>query len=67
MSLDKSKSVVMKKIENYDGPRDENGIVDYVLKKYESYLYVKEPPQIVNQNVLNDECIYRKREPAFFH
>ena len=49
----------MKKIENYDGPRDENGIVDYVLKKYESYLYVKEPPQIVNQNVLNDECIYR--------
>ena len=47
----------MKKIEDYDGPREENGIVEYVLEKHESYMYVKEPPQIINQDVIKNECI----------
>ena len=47
----------MKKIEPYDGPRDEEGIIEYVIQKYDAYMYVKEPPQIINQNVLNNECV----------
>lgn len=50
----------MKKIENYDGPRDADGIVQYVMTKLDAYMYVKEPPQITNQNVLNDECAYKE-------
>ena len=49
----------MKKIESYDGPRDADGIVQYILHKLETYMYVKEPPQITNQNVLNDECVLK--------
>ena len=50
----------MKKIEDYDGPRDENGIVEYVLKKYEAYMYINEPPQITSQDILNNECINKE-------
>jgi hypothetical protein len=50
----------MKKIESYDGPRDADGIVQHVLHKLEVYMYVKEPPQITNQNVLNDECAFKE-------
>ena len=47
----------LKKLEEYNGPRDEDGIVNYILKKNELYDYVKEPPQITNQDVLKLECI----------
>ena len=50
----------MKKIENYDGPRDADGIVQHALHKLEVYMYVREPPQITNQNVLNDECVFKE-------
>lgn len=49
----------MKKIDSYDGPRDADGIVQYILRKLEVYMYVKEPPQITNQNILNDECAFK--------
>jgi protein disulfide-isomerase A6 len=47
----------MKKFEDYNGPKNEEGLVEYTLKKYEAYGYVREPPQITNQDVLNNECI----------
>ena len=50
----------MKKVEDYDGPREENGIVEYVLQKLEKYMYVKEPPQILNQDILKQECINKE-------
>ena len=50
----------LKKVEEYNGPRDEDGIVNYILKKSESYDYVKEPPQITNQDILKQECIDRE-------
>lgn len=46
----------MKKLEDYLGPRDEDGIVEYVLKKSESYMYISEPPQITNQDIIENEC-----------
>ena len=46
-----------KKLEEYNGPRDEDGIVNYILKKNELYDYMKEPPQITSQDVLKQECI----------
>lgn len=49
-----------KKYEEYNGPRDEKGIVDYILKKYEIYNYVREPPQITNQDILKEECINKE-------
>ena len=49
-----------KKIEDYNGPRDENGIVEYVLKKYDSYMYIKEPPQITSTDILKNECISKE-------
>ena len=49
-----------KKVEEYNGPRDENGIVDYILKKNELYGYVREPPQITNQDMLKQECINKE-------
>ena len=49
-----------KKVEEYNGPRDEDGIVNYIIKKNELYDYVKEPPQITNQEILKQECIDRE-------
>ena len=49
-----------KKVEEYEGPKDENGIVDYILKKNELYRYVREPPQITNQDILKQECINKE-------
>ena len=49
-----------KKVEEYEGPRNENGIVDYILKKNELYRYVREPPQITNQDFLKQECINKE-------
>ena len=50
----------LKKVEEYNGPRDEDGLVDYIIKKNERYDYVKEPPQIISQDVLNRECLNKE-------
>ena len=49
-----------KKIEDYKGPRDEEGIIEYALKKIDLYQYVREPPQIVNQQIIKEECINKE-------
>ena len=49
-----------KKFEDYDGPREEKGIIEYALKKLKLYNYVREPPQIINQQIIKDECINKK-------
>jgi protein disulfide-isomerase A6 len=47
----------MKKFEDYNGPKNEEGLVEYTLTKYKAYGYVKDPPQIINQDILNNECV----------
>ena len=39
--------------EDYNGPRDANGIVNYALSKLGSYGYV---PQLVNNNIFKETC-----------
>ena len=43
-------------IEDYTGPRDSNGIVQFALIKLETYNYVPDIPQLVNNDILKDTC-----------
>ena len=48
-------------IEEYNGPRDEDGIVQYALSKLNSYGYVPDIPQIVNNDILKETCEEKSR------
>ena len=45
-----------KKVEEYEGPRDTSGIVQYALNKLEQFGYVPETKQLINSEILKDEC-----------
>lgn len=45
--------------EEYQGPRETAGIVQYALDKLEKYGYVPDTPQLINQDMLKDTCIDR--------
>ena len=45
-----------KKVEEYGGPRDSEGIVKYALDKLEKYGYIPETKQLINSNILKEEC-----------
>ena len=45
-----------KKVEEYQGPRDTSGIVQYALNKLEQFGYVPETKQLINSEILKDEC-----------
>ena len=45
-----------KKVEEYQGPRDTSGIVQYALDKLEKYGYVPETKQLINSEILKEEC-----------
>ena len=45
-----------KKVEDYQGPRDTSGIVQYALDKLEKYGYVPETKQLINSEILKEEC-----------
>ena len=48
-------------IEEYNGPRDEDGIVQYALSKLNSYGYVPDIPQLVNNDILKETCEEKTR------
>ena len=48
-------------IEEYNGPRDEDGIVQYALSKLNSYGYVPDIPQLVNNDILKETCEEKSR------
>ena len=43
-------------IEEYNGPRDESGIVQYALSKLESYGVEQDITQLVNNDILKETC-----------
>ena len=45
-----------KKMEEYEGPRDAPGIVQYALDKLDRYGYVPETKQLINSEILKEEC-----------
>ena len=45
-----------KKTEEYQGPRDTAGIVQYALDKLEQFGYVPETKQLINSEILKEEC-----------
>ena len=45
-----------KKTEEYQGPRDTSGIVQYALDKLEQFGYVPETKQLINPEILKEEC-----------
>ena len=45
-----------KAIEEYQGPRDTAGIVQYALDKLEKFGYVPETKQLINSEILKEEC-----------
>ena len=47
------------KAEEYQGPREAAGIVQFALDKLEKYGYVPDTPQLVNQSILKETCIDR--------
>ena len=45
-----------KKVEEYQGPRDTSGIVQYALNALDKYGYVPETKQLINSEILKEEC-----------
>ena len=45
-----------KKVEDYQGPRETAGIVQYALERLERYGYVPETKQLINSEILKEEC-----------
>ena len=45
-----------KTVEEYQGPRDTSGIVQYVLDKLDKFGYVPETKQLINSEILKEEC-----------
>ena len=45
-----------KKVEEYQGPRETAGIVQYALDKLEKFGYVPETQQLINNEILKEEC-----------
>ena len=45
-----------KKVEEYNGPRETAGIVQYALDKLEKFGYVPETKQLINSEILKEEC-----------
>ena len=45
-----------KKVEEYQGPRETAGIVQYALDKLEKFGYVPETKQLINSEILKEEC-----------
>ena len=45
-----------KKFEDYNGPRDTAGIVRYALDTLDKYGYVPETRQLINSDILKEEC-----------
>ena len=45
-----------KKVEDYNGPRDTAGIVRYALDTLDKYGYVPETRQLINSDILKEEC-----------
>ena len=45
--------------EEYNGPREAAGIVQYALEKLEKYGYVPETKQLISQSILKETCIDR--------
>ena len=45
-----------KTVEEYQGPRDTSGIVQYALDKLDKFGYVPETKQLVNSEILKEEC-----------
>ena len=45
-----------KKVEDYQGPRDTSGIVQFALDKLEKFGYVPETKQLINSEILKEEC-----------
>ena len=45
-----------KKVEEYQGPREAPGIVQYALDKLEQFGYVPETKQLINSDILKEEC-----------
>ena len=45
-----------KAIEEYQGPRDTAGIVQYALDKLDKFGYVPETKQLINSEILKEEC-----------
>ncbi len=45
-----------KKVEEYQGPRDTSGIVQFALDKLEKFGYVPETKQLINSEILKEEC-----------
>ena len=45
-----------KKVEEYEGPRDTSGIVQYALNKLDKFGYVPETKQLIDSEILKEEC-----------
>ena len=45
-----------KAVEEYQGPRDTAGIVQYALDKLDKFGYVPETKQLINSEILKEEC-----------
>ncbi len=45
-----------KKVEEYEGPRETSGIVQYALDKLNKFGYVPETKQLIDSDVLKEEC-----------
>ena len=45
-----------KSVEEYQGPREAPGIVQYALDKLEKFGYVPETKQLINSEILKEEC-----------
>ena len=45
-----------KKVEEYQGPRDAPGIVQYALDKLDQFGFVPETKQLINSEILKEEC-----------
>ena len=45
-----------KTVEEYQGPRDTSGIVQYALDKLDKFGYVPETKQLINSEILKEEC-----------
>jgi protein disulfide-isomerase A6 len=45
-----------KRVEEYQGPRETAGIVQYALDKLDKFGYVPETKQLINSEILKEEC-----------
>ena len=45
-----------KAVSEYEGPRDTSGIVQYALNKLDQFGYVPETKQLINSEILKEEC-----------